>query len=368
MSSDPPLVAQVGLAAPRVAVIFNGGPAWPYWARLAIHTASQLWGGRGFLLIPHVDGVVDPVLLRAARTYDPDYVMRFPATVGQLERAEPGPLLIDGRLVEGEERAEALKDLAGEVAHEDPAGEKARNAVVKACSPYRRTDPSSYNIDLEQVVLANLEHTPSPLTPLSAIPRVAGSPFVTAPPTWGGPFGVIAAAHCGLFAEPETGEPPVIEEDDLEVLLRWLLFDTDQIDRVGVPEPLLKWMLSPDNRGNGGTAFQRTAYGLSQISEARGRRHHALFVVGETAADFAAAYATALSPTVTRSPTRPAPRSTSTTSGTCSPRLIRTAPATPSTRLRRTPRPMTRRRTHPPSRPATSCGTPPRARSPPSRP
>jgi hypothetical protein len=75
MPMPAPIIAQVGLSAPRVAVIFKGDGAWHYWARLAIHAASRLWGGRGFLLVPHVDGAVVPAMLHAARAYDPDYVV-----------------------------------------------------------------------------------------------------------------------------------------------------------------------------------------------------------------------------------------------------------------------------------------------------
>ena len=50
----------------RVAVVFDGGDDWQYWARLAIDAASQVWGGAGFILIPHRDGEVVPSLLQAA--------------------------------------------------------------------------------------------------------------------------------------------------------------------------------------------------------------------------------------------------------------------------------------------------------------
>ena len=35
----------------RVAVVFDGGDDWHYWARLAIYAASQVWGGSGFILV-----------------------------------------------------------------------------------------------------------------------------------------------------------------------------------------------------------------------------------------------------------------------------------------------------------------------------
>ena len=89
MPMPAPIVAQVGLSTRRVAVVFKGGGAWHYSARLAIHAASRLWGGRGFLLVLYVDGVVAPAMLRAARTYDPDYVVLLQATVVRLRVPSP---------------------------------------------------------------------------------------------------------------------------------------------------------------------------------------------------------------------------------------------------------------------------------------
>src|SRR3712207_50330 len=133
MSMPAPIVAQVGLSAPRVAVVFNGGDAWHYWARLAIHAASRLWGGRGFLLVPNVDGVVAPAILRAAQTYAPDRV-RLPQTPAvKVESAEPGALPLK---VEGGGRTRLVAQIADQY-FDDSVGEQARQAVAEACSPYR---------------------------------------------------------------------------------------------------------------------------------------------------------------------------------------------------------------------------------------
>ncbi|GAA1556729.1 hypothetical protein GCM10009827_092080 [Dactylosporangium maewongense] len=139
MPTPAPIVAQIGLSAPRVAIVFDGGGAWHYWAQLAIHAATHLWGGRGFLLIPHVQGEVAPALLQAARTYDPDYVVLLTTTVGQRERVTPGevPLLRDGQPAEHEVRARSVKQVADDPVP-DADGERGRRAVAEACSPYRR--------------------------------------------------------------------------------------------------------------------------------------------------------------------------------------------------------------------------------------
>lgn len=78
---SPPAVTYAtvrrGLRAPRIAIVFDGGAHWSYWARRALHLASTTWGGTGFVLIPHHEGQVAPTLLRACRLYDPDHVVAF---------------------------------------------------------------------------------------------------------------------------------------------------------------------------------------------------------------------------------------------------------------------------------------------------
>ncbi|MET8530307.1 hypothetical protein [Micromonospora sp. NPDC005172] len=285
-------MAQIGLSAPRVAVIFDGGVGWHYWARLVLHVASRTWGGRGFLLVPHVDGAVDPVLLQAARRYDPDYVVLLETTLAQIERVAPGsvPLTVEGAVLDNEARAQLLEQ-AGDQVVPDPAGERAREAVARVCSPYRRShERTDTEESLASLGVGGLDNTFTPLTPLSAIPAVAGAPYLSAPAGWDGPLGVLVAAGCGLFDEPQNGAAPPIGEKDEQLLLSWLLFGDDPAG-TRPADPLLKWLLSPANDGNDGTAFQRTTFGLSRVSTGVRPRHHATFVVGDTAADFAAAYA-----------------------------------------------------------------------------
>ncbi|WP_405102992.1 hypothetical protein [Micromonospora sp. NBC_01412] len=292
MFTAAPLVAQIGLSAPRVVVVFDGGEDWQYWARLALHAATRLSGGRGFLLVPHVGGFVEPALLRAARTYDPDYVVLLNTTLGQQERAAPGtvPLSVDGRVVDGEERVRLLEQVS-DVQRDDPAGERARQAVAEACSPYRRRENGTVE---ERLVSLGLGDAAAPLTPLSAIPHVAGGPYLSAPPRWGGALGVMVAARCGIFDEPESGEAPVLGETKQQQLLEWLLLDDSPLTG-GPPEALLGDLLAPFRDGDdalrSGTAFQRTTYGLGQVSFGHRPHNHVTFVIGDSAADFAAAYA-----------------------------------------------------------------------------
>jgi hypothetical protein len=66
---------RAALRPPRAAVVFPGGDHWLSNAALALYSCRQIWGGSGFLLIPHHDGKVSRSLRRLARAYDPDYVL-----------------------------------------------------------------------------------------------------------------------------------------------------------------------------------------------------------------------------------------------------------------------------------------------------
>jgi hypothetical protein len=130
--------ARMTLRPARVAVVFDGGDNWHYWARLAVYAASEVWGGAGFILIRHRDGQVAPSLLQAASAYDPDHVVLLRVTVKHFELARPEVLswVVDGQPVTGAARRDLVEKAAANVL-DDPSGEKARQAVAAVCSPYR---------------------------------------------------------------------------------------------------------------------------------------------------------------------------------------------------------------------------------------
>src|SRR6476661_4688959 len=84
--------ASVNFRAPRAAIVIRGDEGWIYWARKAIYACCGIWGGWGFVLVPHRKGVVDPVILRGVRAYDPDYVVSLPITLGEFEAIHPGEI------------------------------------------------------------------------------------------------------------------------------------------------------------------------------------------------------------------------------------------------------------------------------------
>jgi hypothetical protein len=68
-----------------------------------MYTCGQVWGGSGFLLIPHQNGQVSRQLRRLVRAYYPDYVVTLPMTIGQFDAMNPDAprWTSSGRLVEG---------------------------------------------------------------------------------------------------------------------------------------------------------------------------------------------------------------------------------------------------------------------------
>jgi hypothetical protein len=274
----------------RVAVVFDGGDDWHYWARLAIYAASQVWGGPGFILVPHRGGEVKPVLLQAARAYDPDYVVLLHVTIRHFELARPGalPLRVEGKLVSGAERAELIEK-AGDTFTHDPAGEKARQAVAAACSPYRhRTTRGGEWI--EESTWLNADGSGALLTPVSGLEGVQGGSCLAGPAEWGGSLGVAIAARCGTFAEPIPGASPQLDEDKQLELIRWLLSAGDR----GAPPYSMVWhpaaavSVLPSDLD---TAFDRGLHRLTVVQRGYALARPVLLVAGDQAADFALAYA-----------------------------------------------------------------------------
>jgi hypothetical protein len=193
----------------RVAVVLDGGDCWQYWARLAVYAASQIWGGAGFILIPHRDGEVPPSLLQAASVYDPDHVVLLRITVRHFELARPGvqPLRLNGQLVTGVAREELVEQV-GDAVIDDASGEKARLAVAEVCSPYRRqTESGEWTGEL---MALSAGRTGGDLTPISGLEGVPGGSRLAAPADWGGPLGVAVAARCGALVEPVPAALPKI--------------------------------------------------------------------------------------------------------------------------------------------------------------
>jgi hypothetical protein len=193
----------MALRPSRTVVVVDGGDQWTYWAKRALYLSGQVWGGCGFAVVPHRNGQVHPALLRACRAYDPDFVVTFPRSVGELEHLTPGWFQIkreDGRLLTGQEREQMLA-LAKDNEVHDPTDMAARELIVGACSPYRtRLVADTWSEDVTILRSAGDRHFPDAL----AVPGAYQGPVLACPPGWGGMLGVALASHAGVV---ET-EPP----------------------------------------------------------------------------------------------------------------------------------------------------------------
>jgi hypothetical protein len=282
--------ARMSLRPARVAVVFDGGHDWHYWVRLAIYAISQVWGGAGFILIPHQNGEVAPSLLQAASAYDPDHVALLRVTVRHLELARPGelPLVLDGQRVTGPARQQLIEQM-GDQLLDDPQGEQARQVVAEVCSPYRHRTMTG-GTWIEELSALNTDGTGSRLAPVSGLEGLPGGSRLAAPAGWGGPFGLAVAARCGALVEPVPGGHSPMGDDERLDLIRWLLSDGSR----GAPPYSVVWhpaaaaAVLPAELG---TAFDWGRHGLTVIQRGFAPSVPALLVAGNEAADFALALA-----------------------------------------------------------------------------
>ncbi len=82
--------ARIGLRAPRAAVRVESGAHWQSVLGVAMWLASGMWGGYGFIYMPHGDGGLHPALARILTAYDPDYLVDTLWIFGDAESLEPG--------------------------------------------------------------------------------------------------------------------------------------------------------------------------------------------------------------------------------------------------------------------------------------
>jgi hypothetical protein len=279
---------RLGLRAPRVVVVFDGAADWHYWARLALYAASQVWGGYGFILIPHQRGVVSEELLNIARAYDPDYVTVLHRTIQDWETISPGsvPLRLNGKILEGTRRTEVLEQV-GDSPVRDTDGDHARLAVREVCSSYRRRLESSEDW-FEDCSRLYTDRQSRPLTSISDIRGSTSDACLASPPDWGGVLGAAVAAKCGVLERPLAATDAPIDEKTRRQAVLWLLGA-----RLPFPPNQLIWYpaaATSVDSSNLGTAFDKTTYGLVQVRSGFDPNRLAL-VVGDAADDFAVALA-----------------------------------------------------------------------------
>jgi hypothetical protein len=104
------------LRPPRAVVVYDGGDSWISNAALAMHACQGIWGGSGFLLLPHKYEAINPGGL-------------------QLRGA-------DGKFLEGAERTAALEDSHDQTVR-DLTVDKARRLIADDCTPLRYWIPGN---------------------------------------------------------------------------------------------------------------------------------------------------------------------------------------------------------------------------------
>ncbi|TDV42575.1 hypothetical protein CLV71_11744 [Actinophytocola oryzae] len=272
------------LRPPRVVIVIDGGEQWSFWARRALFRAGRVWGGAGLAVVPHHDGEVHPVLLRACQAYDPDYVVTYPPTVGDLEFFDPGWFQItsaDGDCVTGEERLRLLEQASAEVVpvQTDAA---ARDQIAAECSTYQTSEHGELHEAIEILGENDVQHFPTVLNMQSTW---HGS-VLACPSDWGGALGAAVACYAGVAAPParDASEPEITGEVRKDIA-SWLLGNAG-----ATPPNELLWhptsALGIDTAA-ATTANDRTMTHLLPITAGFPHRQTGLLVLGDTAEDFA---------------------------------------------------------------------------------
>jgi hypothetical protein len=264
----------VGMRPPRVVVVFDGGGDWTYWVRRAAQLTGAIWGGAGFALVPHRAGIVAPVLLRACRAYDPDFVVTFPKLLSELKVLAGDPVSPNTGTAVHREDTEL----------EDPEAEQARQAIIDATSPFRtQLEPGRWSD--EHIALA---HGRGELLAADEVSGWYASTVLTCPPHWGGLLGAAVASYAGVVDTPDpAAREPELEPHELDSVTDWLL------DQPGynLPRDLLRFPVVGDGSLTEHTplAHRRSLAGTTEVAQSGQRRSTHLVVVGDAPEDLALA-------------------------------------------------------------------------------
>ncbi|WP_199515966.1 hypothetical protein [Nucisporomicrobium flavum] len=253
-------------------------------------------------------------MLRAVRAYDPDHVVTLQATLSTVEEVRPGLISIlstngGGDSRSGTDRA-AFIDEHREDPVDLPGAEAARQRVVEACTPHRRRMSIGQEHDeasWAEITTCSIDGTIETLTKATDLNDSSyGAAFDTpahpwgvclSPPAdWGGVLGVAVAAQCGVVELPRHGFDPDLEDDDFRSLTWWLVEAglPAHVRGMGKPTSQIIWQTGAAlgfDPGELDVAFQLTMRGLTTMSRANAYPPHAIVSVGDTAEDFALAYA-----------------------------------------------------------------------------
>lgn len=283
------------LRAPRLAVVIEGSDkAWTPAARIALAQCTRVWGGAGFVLVPHHDGKVDRTILEAVVAYDPDYVATSARTIAERETTAPGALELNdekGAPITGKERVELIARV-GEQELFDELAAAARDTVVAACSTHRMREEDEagepvWDEPLHQ--LGRADPTGSGLTDVNRLRAFTDQLCASAPPAAGGALGLLAAAKLGAVQHPDlTPGAPIATGDAAIWMAAWL-----QGVFTMVPPEASKLAVNPSGGATFGmpveqlpAAWHNSLAGLTTVSVGNARQNPAWVVVGDSSDDF----------------------------------------------------------------------------------
>ena len=329
------------LRAPRVAIVFPADtPHWDFFARKALWRANQLWGGAGFVLVPHNAGDVSDNVLRGVAAYDPDYVVGHQVSWKELLTAYPKArdMFVDEHGAKIDFQTLSLNDSAETAPAADPNTERARRTVADACQVYRRRhepeasptpdpkvpvrwDQAWTEPDESHTQLDDGEH----LTATAAFGAQGEDMYLATPSDLAGEWGAWSAALIGVLKEPDppalavaehaggalthagsnVDDGPMVTSDgspglsasnpaDAAEIAGWFYSHLDRRSRVVDPRPPTRFAHHPDglqvavDTTTLSSAWDRTTQALVPVGDAFARRRISL-VVGDTANDFALA-------------------------------------------------------------------------------
>jgi hypothetical protein len=244
------------------------------------------------VLVPHTNGIVDPVILRAVRAYDPDYVVSLPITFGHIEAISPGTIEAElTKLDTGGYEQEAMESLRAQIA-EMPLNitqdEAARKSVVDICSTYRMALGADSDIaDWHERIttLTPDEGGHGPFTPLHLIAREA-SPRFGARPELNTPLGLLLADLVGLVNEPTATIDTDYTFDEEALFIR----SATRLTSDAQVSP--SWSCFEEiNSAEGKTAKAAWVDSQLELGWVTDSRHNdVLYVIGNKAEDFCLAF------------------------------------------------------------------------------
>lgn len=282
--------AEVFLRPARVAVLFPGDDDWRSHARFAIASMGNYWGGAGFILVPYrKDGTVDAGILGVVGSYDPDHVVALRTTQSERDR------IARAHTSRAEESASiaaprSASFLSAPVLPQvDAAANEARKLVAGHCTPFKQAFPGDHD---QNETIMYLESEPGRITGwLAPAARAPEARLLAVSEGWESDSALSLAIRIGILPHSKEVEiNPKRSEPDPGEMMRGALAEpwsrnlpiavmqSLNIDRQGASQEDSRFW------------FDEPGAGLAQVRHGISGEGGAI-VIGDTAEDFALAYA-----------------------------------------------------------------------------